>query len=311
MAEAIVAMKSAFAQLSDATAVAPLRHHISTKKGTTLVMPAYLPESSALAVKVVSVFPENAQQGEPIIYGMVLALDSETGRPLALLEGQTLTAIRTGAGSGAATDLLARADASVVAIIGSGVQARTQLEAVCAVRNIREVRVYSPTIAHAEIFAREMAGTYGIPDNVRVVESSATAVADADIVCPATTSSTPVFDGNLLKAGAHVNAVGAYLPSMQEVDVVTIQRSLVVVDQTEAVLAEAGDLVIPLQEGDIDQSYIHAELGEIVNGQKSGRTHPDQITYFKSVGNAVQDAAATAVALQNAIAQDLGTIVPF
>ena len=156
MVEAIEGMKQAFAQVSTRQAEVPLRGRVDVapQSGTTLVMPAFLAQSGDLAVKVVSVFPHNKQRGEPTIYAAVLVLDAATGRPLALLEGGTLTAIRTGAGAGAATDLLARPDASVVAILGSGVQARTQLEAVCTVRQIREVRVYSPTHEHAVIFAR-------------------------------------------------------------------------------------------------------------------------------------------------------------
>jgi ornithine cyclodeaminase len=311
MAEAIAAMKSAYAQLSSGQAVMPLRAHmdIAPHQGTTLVMPAYLPQDDALAVKVVSVFPQNVARGERVIYGLVLVLAAETGRPSALLEGATLTAIRTGAGSGAATDLLARPDAAVVAIFGSGVQARTQLEAVCTVRTIQEVRVYSPTVERAELFAAEMAGVGPIPNNVRVVTDAETAVHEADIICAATTSRTPVFDGRALKPGAHINAVGSFLPTMQEVDAATVQQSLIVVDSREAALAEAGDLIIPMQQGIITADHIHAELGEIVAGLKSGRTNSQQITLFKSVGTAVQDAAAGRVALLNAERLGLGTAV--
>lgn len=311
MAEAIAGMKAAYASLSTGQAVMPLRSHVglADRQATTLVMPAYLPDDDApsLAVKVVSVFPENAQRGEPVIYGLVLALDAASGRPLAIMEGGVLTAIRTGAASGAATDILARPDTAVAAIFGSGVQARTQLEAICTVRAIRQVRVYSLDHAQAAAFAAEMAGQGAIPADVRVVDSPETAVRGADVICTATTASTPVFDGRHLSPGAHVNAVGAYLPTMQEVDAVTLQRALVVVDSRTAVLAEAGDLIIPLQNGDIAAGHIYAELGEIVAGQKAGRTHPQQITFFKSVGLAVQDAAAARIALHNALAANLGT----
>jgi ornithine cyclodeaminase len=311
MSEAITAMKSAYAQLSTGQAVMPLRAHmnIAPHQGTTLVMPAYLPQDDALAVKVVSVFPQNAARGKRVIYGLVVVLDAETGRPCALLEGAALTAIRTGAGSGAATDLLAQPDAAVVAILGSGVQARTQLEAVCTVRAIQEVRIYSPNQARAEAFAQEMAGVGPIPGNVRVVRGAGTAVHNADIICTATTSRTPVFDGRTLKPGAHINAVGSFLPTMQEIDAVTVQQSLVVVDSREAALAEAGDLLIPIQQGSITADHIQVELGEIVLGLKHGRTHPQQITLFKSVGTAVQDAAAGRIALMNAERLGLGTAV--
>jgi alanine dehydrogenase len=311
MAEAIAGMKAAFAQLSGGQAEAPLRSRVAVpeKNGVSIFMPAYLSDTGDLAIKIVSVFPENARRGEPITYGLVVILDAGSGRPLALLEGGALTAVRTGAASGAATDLLARADASVAAVIGCGVQARTQLEAVCTVRSIREVRVYALSRSQAETFAAEMAGAGSIPAAIRVVDGSQAAVAEADVICTATTSSTPVFDGRDLKPGAHVNAVGAYTPQMQEVDVETIRRSLVVVDSRAAVLAEAGDLIIPLAAGDIDESHIHAELGEIVLGVRPGRSRPDQITFFKSVGVAVQDAAAARIALAGAVRHNLGTLV--
>lgn len=310
MADAIAANKSAYAQLSDKSAVVPLRTHIPIGEGgTTLVMPAYIPQQDALGVKIVSVFGDNIKRGLPIIHAVVLALDPETGQPLALMDGGSLTAIRTGAGAGAATDVLARSDSEVVAIIGSGVQARTQLEAVCTVRIIKEARVYSPTRAHAEAFANDVRGRDPFPDIIIVTDDPDSAVRDADIICAATTSSRPVFDGSLLKPGAHVNTVGSYLPTMQEVDVTTIKRSLVTVDSREAVLAEAGDLIIPLNNGDIDESVIHAEIGEIINGTKPGRTSPEQITYFKSVGVAVQDAASAQIALANAARLNLGTTV--
>lgn len=310
MAEAIAGMKGAFGQLSSGQANVPLRTQIAVPEhgGLSIFMPAYLQGTDDLAVKVVSVFPDNAQRSLPTIHGVVLALDPQTGRPVALLEGGALTAIRTGAGSGAATDLLAREDAEVVAIIGSGVQARTQLEAVCTVRDISEVRVYSLNPEHARTFATEMAGQGPIPGVIEVDDTAAAAIRNADIVCTATTSSEPVFPGDLLSAGTHVNAVGSFQTTMQEVDVTTIRRSWVVVDSREAAMAEAGDLVIPMEAGEIDRDHIHAELGEIVNGQRPGRTSEEQITYFKSVGVAVQDAVAASIALRNAEQRNLGTI---
>lgn len=308
MVEAIAGMKAAYAELSTGRAVAPLRAHLGIPDhgGTTLVMPAYLPEASALAVKIVSVFPRNAARGEPVIYGLVLVLEAASGRPLAILEGGALTAIRTGAASGAATDILARPEASVAALIGSGVQARTQLEAVCTVRPIREVRLYGVNREQAAQFAAEMAGRGPIPPAIHLTDSPDEAVQGADVICTATSSATPVFNGRSLSPGAHVNAIGAYLPSMREVDTETVRRSLVVVDARTAVLAEAGDLIIPIQAGEIEAGHIHAELGEIVAGQKTGRTSPQQITFFKSVGLAVQDAMAAQIALRNAEAAGLG-----
>ena len=311
MREAITGTKEAYRQLSAGKAKVPLRSHldVSAHAGVSLVMPAYLAESDDLAVKIVSVYPENVKRGQPVINAVVIVLDATNGRPVALLEGGALTAIRTGAASGAATDLLARMDAEVVAIFGSGVQARTQLEAVCTVRSISSVRVYSLDRDQAEEFAESMAGRGPIPDFIEVVESPAEALAGAEIICTATTSNKPVFDGQDLEPGAHINAIGAFTPQMQEVDVQTIRRSLVFVDSRDAVMEEAGDLLIPLANGEIDESHIYAELGEIVNGQKPGRTNSAQITYFKSVGVAVQDAVAGRIALQNARTGNLGLMV--
>ena len=234
-------------------------------------------------------------------------LDADTGEPLALMEGSTLTAIRTGAVSGAATDLLAHKDARNVAIFGSGVQARTQLEAICTVRAIESVWVFSPTHQHADEFAAQMAGQGPIPYDVKVAETARDAAVQADIICTATNSFTPVFNGRDLRPGVHVNSIGSYTPDMQEVDTKTIQRSLVIVDSRESVMAEAGDLIIPLHQGLISHNHIHAEIGEILTGTKSGRTSDDQITYFKSCGVAVQDAAAGHLALVQAEHLNLGT----
>ncbi|VAW31566.1 Ornithine cyclodeaminase [hydrothermal vent metagenome] len=313
MAEAIEGMKQAFAQLSTGQAVVPLRGRVDVapQQGTTLTMPAFLSKSNDLAVKVVSIFPKNGARFEPTIYAAVLVLDAETGRPLALLEGGALTAIRTGAGAGAATDLLANPDASVVAILGSGVQARTQLEAVCTIRQVREVRVYSPTHEHAVDFARELRGVGPIPKLIRIMSNVETAVRGAEIICTATTSSNPVFKNEDLSLGVHINGVGSYTPAMQEIDAATVQRALVVVDSREAAWEEAGDLIVPLQDGLITKDHVHAELGEIVAGLKPGRTSPEQITFFKSVGVAVQDAIAGRIALENAIEHDLGMEVDF
>lgn len=311
MAEAIEGMKTAFAQLAAAKATVPLRSHITIPayQGISLIMPAYLHETGDLAVKLVSVFPSNTAHRLPVINGVVLALDVMTGVPLALMNGGAVTAIRTGAASGAATDLLARPDARTAAIFGSGVQARPQLEAICAVRDISQVWVYSPNQAHAEQFARDMAGRGRIPPHITVAQTPAQAVREADIICTATSSGTPVFNGQDVRPGTHINAVGTFRPDQREVDTETVRRALVVIDEREAMWAEAGDLVLPLQAGEISEDHIAAELGEIVAGLKPGRTSPDQITLFKSVGNAVQDAAAAGIVLRNAAANQIGTYV--
>lgn len=312
MPDAIEGMNQAFIQLSLGQANMPLRSRVpADKDGTMLVMPAYLSQTNDLAVKVVSVFPNNTAQNLPIIYSAVTVFDPSTGKPLAVMEGGTLTAIRTGAGSGAATDVLARQDSKVVAIIGSGVQAKTQLEAVCAIRDIERVFVYSRTISNAEKFAEDMKGVGRIPNNILVAQSPTEAIKNADIVCAATTSNVPVFDGHHLKAGVHINGVGSYTPQMQEIDEYTLQQALITVDSRESVLAEAGELIIAINNESISKTDIHAEIGDILSGTKTGRQSNDQITFFKSCGVAVQDAIAAAIAFANAEANDIGQVVPF
>jgi ornithine cyclodeaminase/alanine dehydrogenase-like protein (mu-crystallin family) len=310
MAEAIAAMKRAFASLSDGRAQVPLRSHVVVPRhdGESLFMPAFVEDEAveALTVKIVSVFPHNPQHGLPTLHAAVVVLDPRTGRPTALLEGGMLTAIRTGAASGAATDLLARPESHVAAIFGAGVQARTQLEAICTVRQLRTVWIYDRIPERSKTFVRELAGQGPIPDDLRVASSPQEAVTDADVICTATTSSTPVFDDADLKPGVHLNGIGAYRPDMQEVPAETVARARVVVDSRDAALAEAGDLIQPMQQGLITETHIHAELGELVLGRKQGRADADQISFFKSVGVAVQDAMAASVALKNAEALGLG-----
>jgi len=311
MSEAIEGVKEAYRQLSMGTASVPLRTRIEVtdQAGVALFMPALLPATGDLAVKIVNVFPRNADLQLPTIHGLVIAIDPATGRPLALIEGGSLTAIRTGAASGAATDLLARSNSSHVAIFGSGVQARTQLEAVCTVREIEEACVYSIHDKDAHTFAEEMAGVGPIPSEINVATDPVAALAAADVICTATTSSSPVFSGLDLKPGTHINAIGAYTPEMQELDEHAVERAHVVVDSRQAVLAEAGDLMIPIRKGLIGEDHIRAELGEIVNGDAPGRTSEDQITIFKSVGVAVLDAAAAGLALRRADELGLGQMV--
>jgi alanine dehydrogenase len=306
MAQAISAMKLAFQEYSLGQAEIPLRTRIdvSEQAGSTLFMPALLTESNALAVKVVSVFPGNASRNLPTLHAIVIAIDPQTGAPNAILEGASLTAIRTGAASGVATECLARDDARSLAIIGSGTQARTQLEAVCAVREITSVQIFSLNVDEAEEFCDSMSRV-AFP-SLKVAGTADEAIADADIICTATTSSKPVFDSSIVKPGTHINAIGSFTPEMQEVDLTKLLDPLIVVDSREAVLAESGDLIIPIQSGYLQKTSIHAELGEILSGRVHGRQNEDQITYFKSVGLAVQDAIAAASALDTAKRTGLG-----
>jgi len=313
MSQAISAMKRAYAALSAGQAEVPLRSRLPVPphEAVSLFMPVFLEDEQgqALCVKVVSLFPHNDRRGLPLIQAAVLVLDPETGQPVALLEGSALTAIRTGAASGAATDLLARPDSRVAAIFGAGVQGGAQLEAVCAVRPIETAWIYDPDRQRVERFIEEMAGQRGVPQDLRPAGSPTEALAEADVICTATTSLTPVFRDEDIKPGAHINGVGSYTPQMQEVPPETVRRAAVFVDSRSAVLSEAGDLIQPIQAGMIGADHIQAELGEVVLGRHPGRTNPDQITFFKSVGVAVQDAAAARLALRNAEKHGLGQTI--
>ncbi|MCL7451616.1 MAG: hypothetical protein M8467_01055 [Anaerolineae bacterium] len=309
MAEAIEAVRQAYIQLSTGQAVVPLRTPVEVERrdGVTLFMPAYLAGSDAMAAKIVSVFPENTKRGLPLIHAVVIVVDAETGRPVALMDGTYLTALRTGAASGVATDLLARPDARIAAIFGAGAQARTQLEAVCTVRPIERVWVYDTSNEAAAAYAEEMRGRgQPIPADISVADSPTQTVQDADVICTATTSSAPVFSDADLRPGVHVNGIGAYTPEMQEIPAETVARATIVVDSRSASLAEAGDLIIPLRSGLITEDSVYAEIGEVAAGRLSGRQSAEEVTFFKSVGVAVQDVAVADLILRRAKALGLG-----
>jgi ornithine cyclodeaminase len=314
MKEAIEAMKKAYASLSGGTAEVPLRTRlpIPGSEALSLFMPAFVqsPDGNALAVKIVSLFPTNPRRGLAYIQAAVLAFDPQTGQAIALLEGSSLTAIRTGAASGAAIDLLARPESKVAAIFGAGAQGRTQLEAACTAREIEAAFIYDADPARADLFAEEMKRK-GFLKEIHVAANAQEAVQNADIICTATTSTQPVFEDEYIKPGTHISAVGSYTPEMQEVPADTLQRAKIYVDSRSASLAEAGDLIQPIQAGRFDQGHIRGELGEVILGRLEGRQSPEDITYFKSVGIAVQDAMAAQVALENARKMGIGKEVDF
>jgi alanine dehydrogenase len=309
MSRAVVAVKRGFAQLSAGQADIPLRSALDVPRhdGVTLFMPGYLASDEQMAVKIVSVFDRNPDKGLPLIHALVVVIDATTGQPAAVMDGAYLTALRTGAASGAATEALAREDACVAAIIGAGVQGRTQLEAVCAVRAIEKAWVYDLALEQARVYADEMEQRLSLP--VTVAGTPDEAVGDADVICTATTATSPVFDDADIRPGTHINAIGAYTPEMQELPPDTVLRAKVVIDDYEASMAEAGDLLIPIKQGLMTAEHIYAELGDIITGQKVGRTSPEELTVFKSVGVAVQDVAVSAAVLEAARRMDLGTEV--
>ena len=300
MREAAEAMKRAFAALSAGEVVAPHRMHLPAKgsEDCALLMGALVP-GEAFATKIVSIFHSNAARGIPVVTGLVTILDPETGVPAGLCDGGALTAWRTGATSGAATDLLAIPDARIGAVFGSGAQARTQLLAIDAVRDLEEIRVYGPEPDAVAAMIEELRGR--TQADLTAASDSAAALDDADVICTATSSSVPVFDGRLLKPGAHVNAIGTYTLDRREVDEETVGRARVFVDLVEAALEEAGELVQGIEAG-VTDSADWTEIGDVAAGRAPGRRGPTEITVFKTVGHAVQD-AVTAALLLDAVRQ--------
>ena len=318
-AAAVDAMRVAFGELSAGRAVVPVRGHVESARGLTLLMPAFLGASRALGAKIVSVFPDNAAAGEPPIQGAVILLDAETGRARALLDGTSLTEIRTAAGSGLATELLADPAADILAVFGAGAQGRAHIELLAARRSLREIRIVSLPPEEAEALAAALTDRAetlvppdgGDPPRIRAAATPAEALDGAGLVVTATTSETPVFSPEFLGPGTHVNAIGAFRPHTREIPGEIVTRARVVVDQREAAWEEAGDLIIPVEEGLVGRDVIHAELGEIVNGDAAGGRFGFDFSLFKSVGSAAQDVAIAEAALARAEALDLGSVVPF
>lgn len=308
MTDAIALMKAAFADLSAGLALAPVRTPvpIPAESAVTLVMSASVPSVSGLGLKVVSVFPHNPAHGKPLIHALVVLIDPTDGAPLAVLDGTALTALRTGAVSGAATDLLALPDAHVLTLFGAGAQAVTQARAVCAVRSINEIRIISRTPERITQFIAQMRESDPeIGALMHAVATPRNALNNAHIICTATTATEPLFADTDVAPGTHINAVGAYTPLMQEVPGETVARAYVVVDQFAAAWEEAGDLIKARDAGLMHEDSA-VELGAIVNGMSPGRISPTQITLFKSVGNAVQDIAVARRAFDRARERGMG-----
>lgn len=311
MREAVELMKLAFAELSAGRAESPLRSVIPVNEGSdTLLMPAYVPAAHALGFKVVSVFPGNLAAGKPTINALVCLLDDQTGEPLAIMDGTYLTALRTGAVSGAATDLLARADSTRLVVFGAGAQGVTQAAAVCAVRPIEHITVVDPSEAAHERYRQAVGRDWPeLSDRLELRTDAGDAVRRADVICTATTAKAPVFQDADVRAGTHINGIGAFTPAMQELPPETVARALVVVDQVQAALAEAGDLIKPLAAGSVTPNHFARELGQLVSGDVSGRADAAQVTLFKSVGNAVQDVTVAQRAVSQARARHRGTAI--
>lgn len=306
MDDLIAAMRPALEQFSARKVAQPLRTvlEIGLQKAVFGVMPALIAEPSAVGAKLVTVFPSNAGAGIPTHLATILLFDSMTGELMAIMDGRYITEARTAAVSAIATELLAREDAAVLAIIGSGVQARSHVDAIGRVRDVRTVRAWSPNAEHLDAFVRE---TQPRTDaEVMRCTSVQHAVEGADIVVLATSSREPVLQSAWVADGTHVCAVGACRPDHREMDTALVARARVFVDSTEGALAEAGDLLLPMREGVFGQSHIAGEIGDVVRGSVRGRLTAGDVTLFKSLGMAVEDVAAAHLAYEKAAERGLG-----
>lgn len=316
MKDAIQADKDALKLYSLGKSVVPLRTNINVPEfeGQSLYMPGYVADANALGVKIVSVYPKNIEKGLTGVPATMMLVNRETGEVCAMMDGTYLTRIRTGAVSGAATDVLAKRDSKIFALFGTGGQAETQLEAVLTVRPIEQVRVFDISFERAVNFAKKMTDALGAESGVKIIpaKSSDEAVEGADIITSVTTSKTPTFNGRLIKKGAHINGVGAYTPEMQELDeYIVTNAEKVYVDTRDGALNEAGDLIIPIRKGIYAEGCLTGELGEVLANKVPGRERDDEITLFKTTGSAVLDVVTAQRIYECALKQNIGAIIEF
>jgi ornithine cyclodeaminase len=292
MEECIAVMERALRSLAAGEALMPLRTimWLPERTGALGMMPAYLACDQVVGLKIITVFPGNHGTEIDAHQGAVMLFDAVRGRPLAIVDATAVTAIRTAATSAVATRLLAREDAGDLAILGSGTQARMHLEAMMRVRRLRWVRVWSRTPAHASRFAEAEGRRHGIA--IEALASVREAVVGADLICTTTSSPEPILQGEWLAPGTHINAVGSSVPFARELDTAAVARSRLFVDRRESTIHEAGDFLIPKKEGALSDDHIRGEIGEVLLGTVAGRTTPEDITLFKSLGLAIEDLAA-------------------
>jgi ornithine cyclodeaminase/alanine dehydrogenase-like protein (mu-crystallin family) len=283
MSDAIESMRTAFTALSDGSAIVPNRINLpmEDQNALHLSMPAYIKDGKYNSIKLVNVHFDNPQIGLPLINGVILVMDAVEGSPLALVEGKSVTSLRTGAGSGLATDLLAKTDSKNAVIFGSGAQAKTQIEAIRSVRNLESIKVIGRSKEKTLEFCNSFDETVqpGEMNNLK----------NADIICTATTSERPLFDFDDISHGVHINAVGAHKSDTRELGTKLVQEGKVYIDQLSSSKNEAGDIIIPINEGKYDWGQIQGELGDLILGKLQGRSSDQDITIFNSIGNAVQD----------------------
>lgn len=303
MADTIEILEKAFKEFSCGNAMVPLRSRIEGEKGTTLLMPAFLKESNSLGIKLVSVYENNRKYNLPTVNGLVIVLDPETGIPLAMIEGASLTALRTGALGGLAAKWLSNKNAKTATLFGAGIQGFSQLEALFAVRSIEQVNIMDRSDRSAQRIAAIVKSFKNSPE-VKTDIPVNEAVASSDIIITATNSYKPVFDGNYIQPGTHITGVGSFTPDMEELDAKTMEISKIIVDSKDACLAEAGEIIA-------NKAEIHAEIGEIIAGRKKGRENKEEVTFFKTVGIAIQDAATGTAILTQAEKKNIGQVIDF
>lgn len=307
MREAIRAIEKAFIEFHEGKVVCPKRLIISADKheGFVYYMPAYLSQTESLAIKIVTQYEENLKHGLPTILASILLNDPENGKPLALMDGTYITATRTGAASAVATKYLARKDSSVIGVIGTGGQARAQVQGLREVlQNLAKIKVSDIQPKRAEEFAQSVSRELSL--TVEAVGTGRECVENSDVTVLATTSKVPVLDGDWIDVGAHINSIGVVGPEGRELDDKTVKRAKIVVDTAEGALAETGDLTIPIKKGIISKNDIYAELHEIVGGKKPGRTSESEITLWKAVGLALEDAAIAKLVYNKAKKEGVG-----
>ena len=308
MAKAIDVVEAAFAELANNTAEMPPRTVMIDPAvgGWIAYMPAYLKSGGGLGVKAVTVYKDNPTKfGLPTTIGTILVQDNQTGEVVAAMDGGYLTAVRTGAVSGVATRHMARPDSKVGGVLGAGVQARQQAVAVAEASNVDTILTFSlDDDTSRREFADWVAQAAGL--DVQLATSTEALCRESDIVALATTAANPIVNADWWKPGAHINAIGSHAPGLRELDTASIQRARIICDQLDACMAEAGDLQIPVEDGDYAWSDIAGNLGDVVNGDTPGRTSDDEVTIFKSVGLAIQDISCAALVYREAVANDIG-----
>lgn len=315
MENAIEAVKLAFSMYSKGKSLVPLRTNITVppSQGQTLFMPAYCEDMNSLGIKIVSIFPKNVGKNKNVVSATMILLDAITGEVCCLLDGTYLTQLRTGAATGVACDILVRKDAKIGALIGTGGQAASQLEAMLTSRHLEVLKIAGLNYKKAIIFAENMRKLYShFGTKIIAVESPNEAVAEADIITVVTSSKKPVFDGTLIKKGALINGVGSYTPFMQEIDEYTVcNATSIFVDSLDAAFVEAGDLIIPIEKGLMGKDKISGELGEVVLGNLKGRKNEEEIIIFKTVGIAIQDIITADAIYKKAVSLGIGTKIKF